>query len=58
MMQRSLIDEVLPHFDASELHELWIPAPPNVVFAAVKQVTTKRSWLRCANGMGTSPQSS
>jgi hypothetical protein len=36
---RSLLDEVLPHFDASEVHDVWIDAPPNVVFSAVKQVT-------------------
>jgi hypothetical protein len=36
---RSLLDEVLPQFDASEVHDVWIDAPPNVVFSAVKQVT-------------------
>jgi hypothetical protein len=38
---RSLLDEVLPRFDASEVHNLWVPAPPHVVFAAVKQVTVR-----------------
>lgn len=38
---RSLLDEVLPHFDANELHDIWIPARPQVVFAAVKQVTVR-----------------
>ena len=36
---RSLLDEVLPRFDASEVHEVWVAAPPQVVFEAVKQVT-------------------
>jgi hypothetical protein len=36
---RSLLEEVLPRFDASEVHEVWVAAPPQVVFAAVKQVT-------------------
>jgi hypothetical protein len=36
---RSLLEEVLPRFDASETHEVWVAAQPNVVFAAVKQVT-------------------
>jgi hypothetical protein len=39
MRQRSLLDEVLPRFDATEVHDVWIPARPHVVFAAVKQVT-------------------
>jgi hypothetical protein len=37
--QRSLLEEVLPCFDAREVHDIWVPAPPQVVFAAVKQVT-------------------
>jgi len=37
----SLLDEVLPRFDAGEVHELWVPAPPAVVFAAVKEVTVR-----------------
>jgi hypothetical protein len=36
---RSLLDEVLPHFDANEVHDVWIPARPHVVFRAVKEVT-------------------
>jgi hypothetical protein len=36
---RSLLDEVLPRFDASEVHDVWVPARPHVVFVAVKQVT-------------------
>lgn len=38
---RSLLDEVLPRFDANELHDIWIPARPQVVFPAVKQVTVR-----------------
>jgi hypothetical protein len=36
---RPLLDEVLPRFDASEVHDVWIPAQPDAAFAAVKQVT-------------------
>ena len=36
---RSLVEEVLPRFDASEVHDVWVAAPPRVTFAAVKQVT-------------------
>jgi hypothetical protein len=36
---RSLLEEVLPRFDASEVHDVWVAAQPNVVFTAVKQVT-------------------
>jgi hypothetical protein len=35
----SLLDEVLPRFDASEVHDVWVAAPLEVAFAAVKQVT-------------------
>ena len=38
---RPLLDEVLPRFDASEVHDLWIPAQPDVAFAAVKEVTVR-----------------
>jgi hypothetical protein len=37
----SLLDEVLPRFDANEVHEVWVPAPPDVVFAAIKEVTVR-----------------
>ena len=37
----SLLDEVLPRFDAGEEHELLVPARPEVVFAAVKEVTVR-----------------
>ena len=39
--ERSLLDELLPRFDTSEVHEVWIAAHPTVVFAAVKQVTVR-----------------
>jgi len=29
----------MPRFDASEVHEVWVAAQPNVVFTAVKRVT-------------------
>jgi hypothetical protein len=35
----SLLEEVLPRFDANEVHDVWVAAPPDVVFAAVRQVT-------------------
>jgi hypothetical protein len=38
---RPLLDEVLPRFDASELHDIWIPARPDVAFAAVEEVTVR-----------------
>jgi hypothetical protein len=38
---RSLLEEVLPSFDAREVHDVWVPARPQVVFAAVKQVTVR-----------------
>jgi hypothetical protein len=33
------LEEVLPRFDASVVHDVWVTAQPNVVFTAVKQVT-------------------
>jgi hypothetical protein len=38
---RSLLEEVLPRFDASEVHDVWVPARPDVVFAALKNVTVR-----------------
>jgi hypothetical protein len=38
---QSLLEEVLPHFDVNEVHEVWVAAPPDVVFAAVRQVTVR-----------------
>jgi hypothetical protein len=37
----SLLDEVLPRYDASERHEIVVAAPPDVVFGAVKDVTVR-----------------
>ena len=36
-----MLEEVLPRFDASEVHDVWVAARPHVVFAAVKQVTVE-----------------
>jgi hypothetical protein len=38
---RSVLEEVLPRFDAREVHDVWVAAQPSVVFAAVKQVTVR-----------------
>jgi hypothetical protein len=38
---RSLLEEVMPRFDAREVHDVWVAAQPNVVFTAVKQVTVR-----------------
>jgi hypothetical protein len=37
----SLLDEVLPRYDASERHDIVVAAPPDVVFGAVKDVTVR-----------------
>jgi hypothetical protein len=37
----TLLAEVLPKFDASEVHGVWVPAPPAVAFEAVKKVTVR-----------------
>jgi hypothetical protein len=36
---RHLLDEVLPRFDVSLVHEVWVPAPPHIAVEAVKRVT-------------------
>jgi hypothetical protein len=38
---RPLLEEVLPRFDANEVHDVWVAAAPHVVFAAVRQVTAR-----------------
>src|SRR5437764_8895171 len=35
----SLLDDLLPRFDVRQVHEAWVPAPTDVVYSAVKQVT-------------------
>ena len=35
----SLLDHLLPRFDVRQVHEAWVPAPADVVYSAVKQVT-------------------
>ena len=37
----SLLDETVPTFDVDEVHQVWVPAAPEVVFAAVKAVTAR-----------------
>jgi len=38
-MKQSLLDTVMAHYDVNEVHEVWISAPPEVVYEAVKAVT-------------------
>ena len=40
-----LIDEFLPTYEVSERHERLIPAPPAVVYSAVRSGDLGRSWL-------------
>jgi hypothetical protein len=49
---RSLLDEVLPRLDANGVYELWVPAPPEVVFVALKEVTVRevRFWRLADSG--------
>jgi hypothetical protein len=35
----SLLEDLLPQFDVRQVHEVWVPAPVDVVYSAVKQVT-------------------
>jgi hypothetical protein len=35
----SLLDHVLPRFDIRQVHEAWVPAPVDVVYSAVQEVT-------------------
>jgi hypothetical protein len=37
--RESLLDQLLPRFDVRRVHEEWVPAPADVVYSAVKQVT-------------------
>lgn len=37
----SLLDYLLPRFDARQVHQTWVPAPADVVYSAVKQVTVR-----------------
>src|SRR4051812_35572447 len=36
---QSLLDQLLPRFTVRQVHEAWVPAPADVVYWAVKQVT-------------------
>jgi hypothetical protein len=38
---QSLLEEVMSHFNATEVHDVWVPTRPHVVFAAVKEVTAR-----------------
>ena len=35
----SLLDDLLPQFDIRQVHEAWVPAPADVVYSAVTEVT-------------------
>ncbi|MDX6669807.1 MAG: hypothetical protein QOI91_170 [Solirubrobacteraceae bacterium] len=35
----TLLDDALPRFDVHEVHDTWVSAPPDAVWAAVMQVT-------------------
>ncbi len=37
----TLLDEVMPEYDARELHELWVPAEPSEAFGAVIAVSAR-----------------
>ncbi|HEY6607477.1 MAG TPA: hypothetical protein VIZ44_14095 [Gaiellaceae bacterium] len=37
----SLLEDVLPRFDANEVHGVWVAADPHLVFEAVRQVTVR-----------------
>jgi hypothetical protein len=37
----TLLDDVLPRFDVREVHDTWVHAPNDVVYAAVKEVTAR-----------------
>jgi hypothetical protein len=36
-----LLDHLLPRFDVRQVHEVWVPAPADVVYSAVKQVAAR-----------------
>jgi hypothetical protein len=36
-----ILEEVLPRYEASEAHDVWVPAPPDVAFAAVRELTVR-----------------
>jgi hypothetical protein len=40
-----LLDHLLPQFDVRQAHEAWVPAPADVVYSAVKQVTGREVWV-------------
>jgi hypothetical protein len=38
---RSLLDEVMPQHDVNEIHDVWVPASPEMAYAAMKAVTPR-----------------
>jgi hypothetical protein len=36
-----LLDDLLPLFDVRQVHDAWVPAPADVVYSAVKEVTAR-----------------
>jgi hypothetical protein len=36
-----LLEELMPHYDVHERHELWVPAPPDEAYEAVKSVSAR-----------------
>ena len=36
---RSLLDDVMPRYDANEVHDVWVPVSPEIAYATVKAVT-------------------
>ncbi len=41
MRVATLLDEVLPEYDAHEIHDLWVPAEPGEAFEAVMAVSAR-----------------
>ena len=37
----TLLDGVMPRYDLNEVHQIWVPVPPDVAFQAVKEVTPR-----------------
>jgi hypothetical protein len=36
-----LLDEIMPGYDAHEVHSLWVPSPPGEAYEAVRRVTAR-----------------
>jgi hypothetical protein len=37
----SLLDQLLPRFNVRQVHDAWVPAPADVVYSAVQEVTAR-----------------